>query len=238
MLGSWPSSKEDGDSFQSWNSMIWICTGYSKVGSSPRIKSYSLRIRKSGGPRRCGTSGFGITMSFRCRNKLRMNLPSHNEVLGEIVTPRRPRRLLETSTWGTKNVLRQWDSTIMVWDYLDAFQAPWTSMYRWMPWLAGQGRSFVWCGGANVPTTKTKLSDNYLKSPHLHPHQSMVIHPLELEKPMIHCLISIFLLYILAPSRHSLVAQAKYYSLFLYILQVLLTVLPKKTPKLAIMLAS
>jgi hypothetical protein len=32
------------------------------------------------------------------QEQLRMNLPSHNEVLGEIVTPRRPRRLLETST--------------------------------------------------------------------------------------------------------------------------------------------
>jgi hypothetical protein len=37
-----------------------------------------------------------------------------------------------------------------------------------------------------------------------------------------------------ALSFYSLVAQAKYYSLFLYILQVFMTFLPKKTPKLAI----
>ena len=36
------------------------------------------------------------------------------------------------------------------------------------------------------------------------------------------------------PSHHSLVSQAKYYSLFLYTLQVFMTFLPNKTPKLAI----
>ena len=35
-------------------------------------------------------------------------------------------------------------------------------------------------------------------------------------------------------SFYSLVAQAKYYSLFLYTLQVFMTFLPNKTPKLAI----